>query len=160
MTLLKKMVLAVSLLVASSFASAAVYDLDTTTSAQFVSSSVVNDSFTFTLDNDSVLDQVLTNFAFFGGFDPLGFSIVDAATSTVVGVATAGLNGSMVIDALNLQAGDYATVVSGDFNGSYGIYWLSTSVTAVSPVPEASTLAMILGGLGLVGFMARRRKVA
>jgi hypothetical protein len=33
-------------------------------------------------------------------------------------------------------------------------------VTGVSPVPEAQTYAMMLAGLGLVGFMARRRSSA
>ena len=38
-------------------------------------------------------------------------------------------------------------------------YQSFTSAT-VSAVPEASTLAMMFAGLGLVGFMARRRKLA
>ena len=31
---------------------------------------------------------------------------------------------------------------------------------SVSPVPEAQTWAMLVAGLGLLGFMARRRKGA
>jgi len=31
---------------------------------------------------------------------------------------------------------------------------------ALAPVPEPETYAMMLGGLGLLGFMARRRKAA
>jgi DNA-binding beta-propeller fold protein YncE len=34
-----------------------------------------------------------------------------------------------------------------------------TALFALAPVPEPSTYAMLLGGLGLVGWMARRRKV-
>jgi hypothetical protein len=33
-----------------------------------------------------------------------------------------------------------------------------TSLTAVNPVPEAETSAMLLTGLGVMGFIARRRK--
>lgn len=36
----------------------------------------------------------------------------------------------------------------------------SQNLLAVSPVPEAQTWAMLVAGLGLVGFMARRRKGA
>ncbi|NDP48708.1 MAG: PEP-CTERM sorting domain-containing protein [Sulfuriferula multivorans] len=47
------------------------------------------------------------------------------------------------------------------FSGSASIYkdfiGLSAFTTTVSPVPEANTYAMMLAGLGLVGFMARRR---
>jgi hypothetical protein len=67
------------------------------------------------------------------------------------------MGGNLSIDNLFLVAGDYTTSVLGVFNGGFGAYALATSVT---PVPEASTIAMMLGGLGLVGFMARRRKVA
>lgn len=46
----------------------------------------------------------------------------------------------------------------GDFDDfTFYAYDVSESSIA-STVPEASTIAMMLGGLGLVGFMARRRK--
>ena len=38
-------------------------------------------------------------------------------------------------------------------NGSVGRYAM-----AVAPIPEPETYAMLLAGLGLVGFIARRRK--
>jgi hypothetical protein len=38
-------------------------------------------------------------------------------------------------------------------------YRLRLSGVSVSPVPEPETYAMLLAGLGLVGAMARRRKV-
>ena len=46
--------------------------------------------------------------------------------------------------------------------GSTGEIWKNTVTvnTSVSPVPEAETYAMILAGLGLVGFMARRRSLS
>ena len=41
------------------------------------------------------------------------------------------------------------------FSQAGGTYSLQYQVT---PVPEASTYSMLLGGLGAIGFMARRRK--
>lgn len=53
-----------------------------------------------------------------------------------------------------------------NFNGGYsitasesaGLY--ATAVRAVTAVPEPEAYAMLLGGLGLMGFMARRRKIS
>ena len=59
-----------------------------------------------------------------------------------------------------LAAGDYSLVLSG-VPKKEATYTLSTlDVTYVSSVPEPSTYALMLAGLGLVGFMARRRKQA
>jgi hypothetical protein len=48
----------------------------------------------------------------------------------------------------------------GMFNG--GTYVTSATTgffaMAVAPIPEPETYAMLLAGLGLIGFMARRRK--
>jgi hypothetical protein len=44
--------------------------------------------------------------------------------------------------------------------GSVGAQiWLSVDVWAASGVPEPETYAMMLAGLGLLGFVARRRKL-
>ena len=57
-----------------------------------------------------------------------------------------------------LAAGNYFYEVTGDVTGTVGgSYTLSSTV---SPIPEPETYAMLLAGLGLVGFSARRRKVA
>ena len=39
-----------------------------------------------------------------------------------------------------------------------GFYNLTSTVVPNSPVPEPFTYAMMLAGLGAVGFLARRRK--
>ncbi len=157
MTFLKKMMLAASLLLASNFAAAAVYNLDLTTGSDIqivgaTSTGLTLDIFEFTLDQDSILDQDL---AYFGNYNPIEFSIFDSTNAAVA--AAVMVNSVLTIDDLFLQAGDYVTVVASQFGGGFGAYALGTSV---SPVPEASTLAMMLGGLGLVGFMARRRRQA
>ncbi len=160
MTLLKKMMLAVSLLVASSFASAAVYNLDLINNT--VDTKVVGigttgsfgDFFHFTLEDDLIVNQVMDTL---GSFSFLGYDLYDSAGTALFGSAAVGFDGKLRIENLFLAAGDYTSYVTGVLDSSFGGYAFTTSV---SPVPEAGTLAMLLGGLGLVGFMARRRKVA
>jgi hypothetical protein len=58
----------------------------------------------------------------------------------------------------NLQAGDYYVMVGGnlvsDTSGSFG------GAVMLAPVPEPETYGMMLAGLGVLGFLARRRKQA
>lgn len=61
---------------------------------------------------------------------------------------------------LVLTAGDYYLKVIGTVNSSAaGSYSGNISLKALA-VPEADTYAMLLAGLGMVGFVARRRKSA
>lgn len=54
--------------------------------------------------------------------------------------------------------------ITGSFNdGAFGFYNYSQAQVLyagidVSPIPEPETYAMLLAGLGLIGFVARRRK--
>ena len=52
-------------------------------------------------------------------------------------------------------AGNYFLKIAGNNIGSSPY---SGDISLTSPVPEANTLAMMLAGLGLMGFVARRRK--
>lgn len=57
-----------------------------------------------------------------------------------------------------LDLGDYYYEVTGTGVGSLGgFYTLSSTLLPVTPVPEADTLAMMLAGLGVMGFLGRRR---
>lgn len=58
---------------------------------------------------------------------------------------------------VTLDAGGYYFSLVGRTAANSGVYTLSSAATAV-PVPEPETYAMLLAGLGVVGFVARRRK--
>lgn len=55
-----------------------------------------------------------------------------------------------------LSAGNYHFSVTGSADGSAGGLYTLTSQVAVIPEPE--TYVMLLAGLGLMGFVARRRQ--
>lgn len=71
---------------------------------------------------------------------------------------------------MNLSAGTYYTAVMGyrahwwDFDGGGDAGWdyrlKLSGWTPAAPVPEASTLAMMMAGLGLLGLASRRRRNA
>jgi len=59
----------------------------------------------------------------------------------------------------NFAAGDYLLQVTGTVVGTAGgSYGGSINITPTSAVPEPATYGMLLGGLGLIGFAARRKK--
>lgn len=66
-----------------------------------------------------------------------------------------------------LFGADKATTWADDINAQPWLFYVNLHTSAfpggeirgqLAPVPEASTYAMMLGGLGLVGFMAARRR--
>ncbi|CAH0284259.1 hypothetical protein SRABI118_03872 [Massilia sp. Bi118] len=85
----------------------------------------------------------------------------DTGADTLVTNGTSLHSGEMDVWTLssdNLAAGDYYVLVSGnlvsDTSASFG------GAVMLAPVPEPETYGMMLAGLGVLGFLARRRKQA
>ena len=58
-----------------------------------------------------------------------------------------------------LAAGSYDLQISGNLQaGGYFSGHMTLAPTTMAPIPEPETYAMMLAGLGLMGFVARRRK--
>ncbi len=129
----------------------------------------VTDIFNFTLENDAEIEQSIRlnsyaslGWGFFLNSDIRidSFAIYDSSGGIVQSVD------EFVIEKFLLSSGSYTTKIDLSVNtnpdlGGFDFSTLNyTLKTTISPVPEASTLAMMLGGLGFVGFMAARRKVS
>jgi MYXO-CTERM domain-containing protein len=139
------------------------------------------DTYSRALDNRGAADLILFRFSRAVGLDTLTLRQAgsDSDLSVWAGSGAIDLNG-MARDALGTAtmispAGDDAirsAALGGPFTGSYD--WLAVSarlnqrndfanllalsvVPVSQPVPEAGTWAMLLAGLGLIGFVVRRR---
>jgi hypothetical protein len=97
------------------------------------------------------------------GLDLTGYGIYDAATNALLAAGTltylnkAGVADKWSLSATNLTAGSYYFQVSGKMLSTGGSF-ASNGVITVSAVPEPAMPLMLLGGLGVVAAVARRRK--
>jgi hypothetical protein len=108
------------------------------------------------LNNPQTKDLLITGLSLYR-YDP--------ATMAMLGTAVAGINesgfgshptDSWALSGFGLARGDYALKVDGRVLGAGGGAFGGDLV--VSPVPEPQGWAMLLGGLGIAGALARRRK--
>lgn len=114
-----------------------------------------NDEYDFSLTDPGLVGGFLTELNappsfIIGAFNLLlldsAFNIVGADTKPTDGFSFAGL-----------AAGSYTLVVQGKANGKLGGAYGGVVYAETSPVPEPETYALMLAGVGLIGFVARRR---
>lgn len=123
------------------------------------------DSFTFTIGSQNVSTGSLTASAiktqdlYISSFDLYSASgaLVAAGINRNANSSHTGeLDDWVLPESTLLSSGSYYLKVAGQVVGAAGGSYSGTLVLA--PVPEPETYAMLLGGLGLIGVVARRRK--
>ncbi|MBP1204776.1 hypothetical protein JOD97_002818 [Duganella sp. 1411] len=158
-----KSVLATAVLAAASFsASATVHNLGvldpsgfdsfTGASEKFGAGVAIDDTWTFTL-----LAPSSTSFAAVQTFAVTAGKILNFAAvlnSTSFGAPVPGAGSQTLSWIGNLAAGTYSVNVTGTTGLSGATYGATVSAL---PVPEPETYAMMLGGLALLGAVARRK---
>lgn len=120
------------------------------------------DKIAFSITTKSIVGADVTSTAPIAvGLNLTGFKLYSSSGALVYNVPTYALTGATdlwKLPKLTLSAGSYYLEIDGKINAaSTGSYSGNISLKAV---PEADTYAMMLAGLGLVGFVARRRKQA
>jgi hypothetical protein len=90
------------------------------------------------------------------GISGLNATIYD---SSVIPVAVYGPTAGVLntTPSGSLAAGSYDLRIDGTAAAGGGSYWGAVTLTT-APIPEPETYAMMLAGLGLMGFVARRRR--
>jgi hypothetical protein len=172
-SVLKSVAIAAALVAASLSASAATTDLgavasDVPTSFGGYAMGSFADIFTFSLPANSGSGYSVVNFpvsTLAGTFNVLLsglglFSnpddIVGNADDSYV-TAASGNSNALSFSFANTPAGNYYLQVFGVTTGSLG--GLYTGAISVTPVPEPETFAMLMAGFGVMGAIARRRKI-
>lgn len=156
---------AVALLAGSLAAQAAGGALGTLGNASFASGSLApsmafTDVWTFDLAGPSTVAASATNVVITSGplsfNDIMGFSaMLDSVALTLTPVPIPGGVAQLLATSTTLGPGPHTLTISG-VAGSFGATYGGSIVA--TPVPEPETMAMMLAGLGAVGFIAMRRR--
>lgn len=95
------------------------------------------------------------------GLDFTGLSLYNADGTLVTSgsMLQTGAIDVWTLSSSSLAAGDYYLQVSGNMVGADSASF-GGAVSLAAPVPEPETYGMMLAGLGVVGFLARRRRKA
>lgn len=163
LALMPKIGFVASLILASSFVSANDYALGEISSST-IDTDVLSplegaftDKFNFTLLEGNFFNALATSsIASISEFTDISLEDIIGTTYDISGVfSVAEFTEVSTGQSTFLDSGSYILSISGVASAESTGYTLNT---VTSPVPEPSTIALMLGGLGLVGFMAMRRR--
>lgn len=117
------------------------------------------DQYTFTTTSLGAIGADLTSLTGNAnvGLDITGFALYGSGGLVMDGtMVSTGAVDQWTLNTGNVAAGEYYLQVSGSMvSRSAGKYYANVTL---APVPEPETYAMMLGGLGLLAFTARRRR--
>jgi hypothetical protein len=166
-----KTILAAALAIAtsSSFADTGGGALDLSTGSTAFSRTPIGaftDTWTFSLVGSSFLTSSTLSSSAVGAQDLMFTSAVittaadpSTAVATFSGPTFIAANEFMNLSNFLLPAGDYDLIVKG-VNSADAAAYSGTITIAAAPIPEPETYALMMAGLGVLGFVARRRKAA
>lgn len=120
---------------------------------------LIFDTFSFSLDAQSSVASSVSSLGAIGSgtyslFSVGGDGLVGTADDTGFGAWT--FAGAPAVHTVSLAAGKYYYSVFGVASGA-SAYSINSAASAV-PVPEPETYALLAAGLGMVGFIASRRR--
>ncbi len=123
--------------------------------SNIVAPGIFQDVYSFVLGNPGSLsgNAVAINF---GPYNILGLTVtLQDSSFAVIGSDSSPATGFTFS---GLAAGSYALNVLGFATGETGGFYAGGFIAETAPIPEPETYALMLAGLGVVGFMAARRK--
>ena len=94
---------------------------------------------------------------FFFDIDFTSLTFIDLSTNTVLAQDIDGSDGWALGTVLS-HAGEYSFEVAGTVGAIAGSYHGVLATFVPNPIPEPGTYALMLAGLGVLGFVAKRRK--